>query len=385
MLRAGAGLSTDRDSARAAGEAVAGALRSAGVERADLLFVFATTPHGPGFGRLTRAAAEVAGTRDVVGCSAAGVLAGENEIETGPGVAVLALAGDVVVRRFIVPTSRGGARRAAADVASAVDGVPGGDRLLLLFADTYNLDLPGLLDGLAARLPGVRVAGGGASEDGSVGEVAVFSGDASSSHAVSGVLLAGDLRATIGVSHAVRRVGPVRRVTGAHGNWILGLDGAPALERFRSVVPEPLLAEPRRALSVVLAGFPNGGDDFIARHLVGLDNEHGALAVAAPVAVGQEMFFGVRDPVGAREALEQVLATQAAAWSAPPAGALYVNCVGRGRGFYGVEGIDTAYIARRLRGLPVAGFFSGAEFAPGSGTVLVHQYTGVLTMLGPGG
>jgi small ligand-binding sensory domain FIST len=31
----------------------------------------------------------------------------------------------------------------------------------------------------------------------------------------------------------------------------------------------------------------------------------------------------------------------------------------------------------------VAGFFSGAEFAPGAGAATLHQYTGVLAMLGP--
>jgi dipeptide/tripeptide permease len=76
VLRVGVGLSTERDSARAAAEAAAVALRSGGLERADCLLVFATTPHGPGFTRVTRTAGEVCGTRQIVGCSAAGVLAG---------------------------------------------------------------------------------------------------------------------------------------------------------------------------------------------------------------------------------------------------------------------------------------------------------------------
>jgi len=387
VLRAGAGLSTDRDSARAAAEAAAGALRAAGIDRADVLLVFATTAHGPAFGRVTRTAGEAAGTRMVVGCSAAGVLAGEEEIEEGPGVAVLALAGDLHPRRFIVPTSPRDADAAAAGIVAAVDGTPPrGERMLVLFAVTYNLDLGGLLDALATRLPGVPVVGGGASEDGSVGEVAVFCGDTSSSHAVAGVLLDGDFRATVGVSQALRRVGPARRVTAADGQWILSLDDEPALATFRSIVPAPLLAEPRRALATVLAGIVTGDDGFLARHLIGLDVAREAIAVAAPVAVGQELFFGVRDPLAARETLDGVLAEQVAAWpGAGPRAALYVDCVGRGRRFYGLPGLETAYIAQRLGGIAVAGFFSGAEFAPGSRATHVHQYTGVLTMLGSDG
>jgi len=229
------------------------------------------------------------------------------------------------------------------------------------------------------------VVGGGASEDGSVGEVSVFSGDAASSAAVAGVMLEGDLRATVGVTHAVRRVSPVWRVTAAQGNWLLALDGRPAYEAFASVVPSPLRAHPRRALAAVLAGLLVGEDEFVARHLLALDAERGALAVAAPIAEGQRVFLGVRDPLGAREDLQRVLADQAAAWQAPAAAAaLYVTCVGRGRGFYGVPGLESAYLRQHLGRLPVAGFFSGAEFGPGAEGTRLHQYTGVLTMLGPG-
>jgi small ligand-binding sensory domain FIST len=318
MLRAGVGLSTHRDSARAAAEAATAALRSGCLDEAQLVLVFATTPHGPGFTRVTRTAAEVCGTREVVGCSAAGVIGGEDEVEGGPAVVVLALAGDFAARRFFVPIARGGSVEAAREIARAVGDASG---LLLIFTDTYNVATDSLFQGIARLLPGVRIVGGGASEDGSVGEVAVFSGDAASSHAVAGVLLSGPLRATVGVAHAVKRVGPVRRVTAARGNWILSLDGSPALDAFRAVVPPPLLADTRRALAVVLVGVSLGGDEFAARHLIALDPEHGAIALAAQVSEGQELFFGVRDPLGARDDLQRVLADQKAAWPAEPAAA----------------------------------------------------------------
>lgn len=386
MLRVGVGLSTERESARAAAEAAATAMESGGLERADLLLVFATTPHGPGFTRVTRTAGEVCRTRQIVGCSASGVLAGEQEVEKGAGVAVLALAGDVGVRRFFVPTLRGRGQRVADEIADAVGGgdpPPGATRLLLLFADSYNLDAEGLLSGIGARLPDVQLVGGGASEDGSVGEVAVFAGDAVSSNAVAGVLLEGDFRATVATAHALRSVGRVHRVTAAQGSTVFELDGRPAYEAFAGVVPAPLLADARRALAVVLAGLPVGEGEFVARHLVGLDSARGAITLAVPVGVGQELFFGVRDPYASREHLQRVLATQATAWhNAPAAGALYITCVGRGQGFYGVPGLDTAYIRQHLGGLPVAGFFSGAEMAAGGGAVRLHQYTGILTMMG---
>ena len=63
-------------------------------------------------------------------------------------------------------------------------------------------------------------------------------------------------------------------------------------------------------------------------------------------------------------------------------GGLYVNCVGRGRAFHGVPGLDTAYLRQHVGPVPIAGYFSGGEFAPGGGAPRLHQYTGVLTLLG---
>src|SRR2546425_2313477 len=387
VLRVGVGLSAERDSERAAAEAAEVALYSAGLTRAEVALAFATTPHGPGFTCVTRTVAATCGTRAVVGCSAAGVLADDEELEDGPGVVVLARAGDVSGHYFFVPGLRARAEGVAEEIAALVDGwpdaPPGGERLLLVFTDSYNLD-PELLRGLSHRLPGLRIVGGGASEDGSVGELAVFAGDAVSSNAIAGVLLSGDFRASVGVGHAVRRVGPVRRVSRAAGKVVFELDGRPAYEAFAAVVPAPLLADPRRALAVVLAAIGTG-DDFAVRHLTGVDAQGGALAVAGEVAEGQEIFFGVRDPNAAREQLQQVLVRLArASEAARPAGALYVNCVGRGRRFYGVPGLATAYIRRQLGALPGAGFFSGAGIAPGAHDLQLPQDPGGLTLLGPG-
>jgi len=384
VLRAGVGLSTERDSGRAAAQAAATALRTCGTERADLVLVFATTAHGPGFTRVTRTVGEVCGTHQIVGCSAAGVLAGETEVEGGPGVAVLALHGDIAARRFFVPFSPRTGERVADDIADALGETDGSRALLVLFADCYNLDPDPLLRGLARRLPGVPVVGGGASEDGSVGQVSVFAGDAVSSSAVSGVVIGGEVRATAGVTQGVRRVGDVHRVTRVRGNVVLELDGRPAYEVFAAIVPATLLEDPRRALGVVLVGLPHAEGQYVVRHLVGLDPRQGHLVVAAPIAEGQELFFGVRDPQAARTDLQRLLEDQAGAWPTPAAAGLYVNCIARGERFHGVPGVETAYIRQHLGTLPVAGFFSGAEIAPGDGFSRLHQYTGVLAMIGRG-
>jgi small ligand-binding sensory domain FIST len=320
----------------------------------------------------------------VVGCSAAGVLAAEEEVEGGHGVAVLAVGGDLAARRFFVALSRGDAGRMATEIADAVraEAVPGS--LLILFTDSYNVDSEVVLADLGRLLPDVQIVGGGGSEDGSVGEISVFAGDASSSRAASGVLLRGPLRATVDVCHAVRAVGPTHRVTRAEGSRVHELDGRPAHEVLAAILPAPLREDPRRVLTSILVGLPVAeGGEFVVRHLIAIDPHSGHLTLAARVATGQELFFAVRDSYAARQHMEQVLSRQVRDPAMPgPAGGLYVNCVGRGRAFHGVPGLDTAYLRQHVGPIPIAGYFSGGEFAPGGGAPRVHQYTGVLTLLG---
>lgn len=383
MLRAGVGLSTERDSGRAAASAAGTALRCAGLDDARVALVFATSSHGPGFTRVTRAVSETCGTRDVVGCSAAGVLAAEDEVEGGHGVAVLALGGEVSARRFFVPLSRGNPASIATEIATTVraDAVPGS--LLILFTDAYNVDSELVLAQLGRLLPDVRIVGGGGSEDGSVGEISVFAGDASSSRAASGVVLHGGVRASIGVCHAVRPVGPTHRVTHVEGTAVHELDGRPAYEALAAILPAPLRDEPRRVLASILVGLPVAEGEFVVRHLIAIDPRRGHLTLAARVATGRELFFGVRDSYAARQQMQQVFSSQARdPGMQDAAGGLYVNCVGRGRAFHGVAGLDTAYLRQHLGPIPIAGYFSGGEFAPGGGAPRLHQYTGVLTLLG---
>ena len=109
--------------------------------------------------------------------------------------------------KFMRPDSSCRPFEAAAGVASDIAGPVrpklGKSNLLILLADTYNFEAEATLEALATELPGVTIAGGGASEDGSIGETFVFCGDTISSNAVSGMLISGDANShSLTVSHA---------------------------------------------------------------------------------------------------------------------------------------------------------------------------------------
>ena len=99
-----------------------------------------------------------------------GVIAGETETESGHALAVLVFGGnedEIRATRFFVPTLRGRAAGVAAEVAAAVRPKLGKSNLLIFFADTYNFEAEATLEALGTELPGVTIAGGGASEDAS--------------------------------------------------------------------------------------------------------------------------------------------------------------------------------------------------------------------------
>lgn len=391
MIHAGVGLSAQQDAHYAALEATRAALAQAGSATAHFALVFATTAHGANYSLLLRTVREVAQARDVVGCSAGGVLTLAGEIERAPAVAVLVVSADTLSsRRFFVPQLRGHAYEVGEEVGKAARPSLGTDNLLVMFPDTYNFHPVPFFAGLARAVPHLPVVGGGASEDGTIGETFQFCGDTVGNNAVSGILLSGHFSHTVAVSQSCQPISPVYTVTKAQGNVIYELDGRLAFTVFTEVVRPPLLEDLRRAAAFVLVGLPVdpaaphlASGEYVVRHIIGFDPPQGAIAVAEEVRPGQRLLFTLRDATGARADLKRTLAAQAEQWQGrSPAFGLYFNCVGRGSGLYGFPDHDTSYIKQYLGEFPLIGFFTGCEIAPVQRRSALHQYSGVLTLIG---
>ena len=392
MIAAGVGLSKHHDTEQATREAVQAALSQAGGARADFALVFATAQHGAGYGRVLRTVRAELQTSQVVGCSAAGVLTAGGEVERAPGVAVLAVQSDrLSAQRFFVPQLRDRARTVGREVVSSVTPHLGSENLALVFPDTYNFDPPAFFEGIAdGGLSDIPFVGGGASEDGSVGETFQLCGDTVSNDAISGALLSGQFTYTIGITQSCQPVSPVYRVTKAHHNLILELDEKPAFEVFAALVSPQLREDLRRAAACIFAGLPVDVErqhiapgEYVVRNLVGFDPERGIIAIADEMVEGQKLVFTLRDGNGARTDLKRELAAQSQSWQhSRPAFGLYFNCVGRGSGLYGIPDIDSSYLSQYLAGVPIIGFFTGCEIAPIQRQAIIHQYSGVLVLVG---
>jgi small ligand-binding sensory domain FIST len=383
------GLSLSLDTAEAAAQSAAGALAQAGLSRAEAALCFATSAHSARYPQMLRVVREQAKTQNVVGCSARGVIGAGREVEGGAAVVTIVIGGNgVVAKRIFVPGLREHSREVALRLAQAAQPLHPKTNLLVLFVDSYNANPAPLLTDLNAALPGVHIVGGGATEDGSTGQTFQLCGDASSSDSVAALLLSGDFGVDNAVSVAAQILGKSHRVTAAQGNFLLEMDGRPALEVFKEAIG-PMAEDLRRAASLVnicVGVDPKGArlerGCFLLRNIVGLNVEHEFLAVAHPLAPGDLVGFALREPGYAREDLTATLEeTEARHGGRHPAFGLYFDCVARGMNLYRVPDHDVSYIHQALGSFPLAGFFTGFEIGPLAAAPQALQYAGVLTLV----
>jgi small ligand-binding sensory domain FIST len=340
--------------------------------------------------------------------SASGVIGGGTELEETPGLSILAarLPGVSLTPfrtdDFITDDDPHAARAAIARRLGADD--PASLRAVLLFADPFSVPLVRLLPTLndALRDCGAPpILGGLASAASEPGGNLLAIDTAVESRGGVGVAIRGPLRVDAIVSQGCRPFGPVCVVTKAKRNIIFELGGRPALQVVSDAISE-LSDDAREGLKggLFVGRVVNeykqhfGRGDFLIRDVLGVDQNHGALALADQVSVGQTVRLHMRDARTAHEDLALLLDAQKL--HAPPAGVLLVSCTSRGRRMFETPNHDAGSIIRaflpqpageqRARvgfdiaapeqaGPPLAGFFAAGEIGPVASGSFLHGHT----------
>jgi small ligand-binding sensory domain FIST len=392
-IQAGAGLSTLEDTEEAARQAAARSLERAGCDRADWALVFATTAHRPRYSAMLAAIQAVLGTGRLAGCSGWGVLAGAEEVEGRPGIAVLAArSGRIEAETLLAGIEADGGDPAAAEVARQIAGRDA-PSLLVLLPDPFAVRPDDLLEALGRRAPRAEAVGAAPSADPALPGTFQFYGRNVATRAVAGLHLWGDLWRRVGITQGCQPLGDPCRVTRGEGNVILELDGRPALDVLRARLPVGVRDSLERLGAFLFLGLPPDPSqprfepgEYLVRSLVGVEPQRGALVSGAPIRQGQPILLAVREAHAAREDLKQMLERlRSDGDGRRPAFGLYFNCAARGTSLHGMPGIDTAYITGALADLPIAGFFGNAEIAPLRGANRVFTHTGVLALVGEEG
>jgi len=372
-----AALSEHPVAADAVGEVLGSIVEQRGVDP-DLVVVFASAAHVEFLGEISAAVRTVLRPGTLVGASASAVLAGPNEAEEVPALAVWA-AWDLPVRPLRL--AAGPVHDDGDGPAVMIGGVPADvapDATLLLLADPFTFPAEGFLAQLAEVRPDLTVVGGLASASSSRGGNALVLDDAVHRDGAVGVVLPAT-RAV--VSQGCRPVGEPMVVTRAEASraghaFLIELAGKPALEQLTDLAgsaPPDDRALLARGVQLGVAidehRLDFGRGDFLVRNVLGADRERGVLAVGAQVPVGTTVQFHVRDADSADEDLRELLD------GLDGAGALVFTCNGRGERLFGVEDHDATVVAEALDTSAVAGMFCAGELGPVGGRSFLHGFT----------
>jgi small ligand-binding sensory domain FIST len=373
-----------------AAEAAAATLTAAlGEGPVDLAMVFLGAHHVAAAAGVAEALKQKLAPACLIGASAHGVITSEHEVETGPGLTVIAarLPG-VALHPFVLTNEMWAeASEDALTFARAAPGVAGAE-LVVLFGDPFSLDIDRVLATFNRHAPGLRVIGGMASAGAKPGTNALLLNDWLAPEGGVGLAFKGALRADVIVSQGCRPVGPPLEVTRADGNVVIELDGQPALERAEQVLRALSPVEREKLAHGLYIGRParqgaTGRGDYLIRNLLGADRDRGLLAIGDRVTAHEKIRIHVRDAGTAKEDLELLLSPQA--FDSPASAALVFACNGRGRGLYGRPDGDISILRAALgEALPAAGMFCAGEIGPVGEKNFVHGHTACIALMRPG-
>jgi small ligand-binding sensory domain FIST len=389
---AGSGIGAAADWRPALEQALEGALEPLGGEPPDLLLLFVNSVFAPHFHEVLTEAVERSGARELAGCGASGVIAGDRELEGQPAIAALALrlpanSSSFISVHRVLPEDLADGGPDAGGWPTRLGLLPKACTGLIVLADPFSTDVGTLIAGLERDYPGVPLVGGLASGHPSAQHTHVFFGTQASGQGAVVVGLSGAVRIQPIVSQGCEPIGTPWTITQAEGHVVHTIGNRPAYDVLVETIERLSPAERQRAARNLLVGlamdeyrdeFSRG--DFLIRNLLGVDPTSGAIAIGAEPRVGQTIQFQVRDARAADEELRHMLG--ASVDLAPrTAAAVLFACNGRGVGLFGAPDHDARTTRELLGPVPLAGLFCNGEIGPVGQSTYLHGFTASLALI----
>ena len=383
----GDGLALGDDLLAAVDRAVAQALEGLGGTSPDLACVFVSGGAPDEAAAALQHASRTLGARNVVGCTARGVIADGQGVEGVSSVSVWAASlPSVEVRAFHLEVLRSSETMAVVGMPERrVEDVVG-----VLLADPWSFPVDGFVEHSHHALLGLPLTGALASGARVPRQTRLLVDARVHDRGAVGVVLGGDVAVHSLVSQGCRRIGRPMTVTKASGSTILELAGRCALQQVKDAVTElPFEEQPVAVrglhLGVVVDEYADehAANDFLVRRIAAADHTVGSISVGDEVGVGSTVQFLLRDAAAAHDDLAEVLsAFRARMGLAPLAGALLFSGDSRGRAMFSTPSHDVLAVRDELGLERVAGFFAAGEISPLGGRNQVHGVTATVLAFG---
>ncbi len=355
-------------------------------QQPDLAVVFVSSHHASAYSSAPEAFTKALGAKTLIGCSAAGVIGGGQEVERRPGIAIsAAVLPGVEITPFDLSQDELPSPDAAPEEWHGLLGIQPEDcPAIMLLPDPFTLRSDHLLAGLDFAYPSTVKIGGLASGGGQPGTNALFLNDKMLRSGAVGVAFSGDLVVDTVVARGCRPIGEPLMVTESELNVISKLGDKTPLEVLRVLFEGATTREKRlirRSLQIGIVMDRLAQDhregEFLIRNVLGADEEDGTLAIGELVQEGQVVQFFIRDAQAADEDLQMMLEeyVENLEEGDAPASALLFSCLGRGQYLYGSPDHDIDMFTSMVADIPIAGFFSNGEIGPVGDQTFLHGYT----------
>jgi hypothetical protein len=375
-------------------EAAEQALRNAGLEKPDFVFMFATVGYDQR--SVLQAVREATGGAPLCGCSGEGTIGGNYADESNHSVVVMAISSDELRWRNGLATglstdSHAGGQQVAQSLSSDVSADAVG---LFVFPDGTTVNFDEFFAGLEGDLSSDRflpIWGGGAGDNLAMRQTYQYCDDEVVSDGVAYALLSGEALPAWAIDVGYVPIGGERKVTRSQGNVIYEIDGKPAVEVLQEYLPDPALAEnwgARLANSFALCfRAPNyiKDEDYIFRAVLSVNKAEGSLTLATEIQEGTSVWFSSRNQEKVTTGLDR-MATQIKRQlgDTQPKLVFHFDCTARGKIMFRDQ--EKLRILRRFRQavgpeVPWVGFYTFGEIGPVGEHNCHHNYTAVVLAL----
>jgi small ligand-binding sensory domain FIST len=325
----------------------------------------------------------------LAGCSSAGLIAGDQEIEHDPGL-VLGLYALPGAELRPVRFTQGQVEEASGPAYwHSENGLePHQTNGWLAFADPFHLDGEAWLRGWSEAYAPLPIVGGLASGSDSEQTTQVYlNGDVFEDGGVA-ISVGGDIELASVISQGCTPLGETWAITKAERNLIHQIGNRPAYEvlaeTFNGLPPQ----EQKEAQGNLFVGlvineyleeFHRG--DFLIRNLLAADPNSGTLAIGAFPRVGQTIQFQRRAASAGTEDMVELLGRAKKRLADRPIyGGCLCCCNGRGKRLFGEPSHDARQVQKHLGPLGLAGFFCNGEIGPVGEKTFLHGYTASLAL-----